>query len=84
MNNRRDRWRAIAREFQIHISPAFAKASAGENLVRRVSAEALAKADNIRFTFQTAKAPLPLFSQGAGSAGLSIPSFHEGNAPSPM
>src|SRR2546421_9151921 len=29
------------------------------------------------------KAPPPLFSQGAGSAGISIPSSHEGNAPSP-
>ena len=38
---------------------------------------------NIRFTFQTAgeqnaKAPPPLFSQGAGCAGISHPLAHEG------
>ena len=31
---------------------------------------------------KTVKAPPPLFSQGAGCAGISIPSAHEGNAPS--
>src|SRR5947209_14230323 len=31
-----------------------------------------------RFTFQTAKAPPPLFSQGAGSAGHFHPLAHEG------
>jgi len=48
---------------------------------------------NIRFTFQTAgeklrstnaKAPPPLFSQGAESAGISIPSLTRGMLPHKM
>ena len=50
---------------------------------RDAVARSCASTSIVRFTFQTATAPPPLFSQGAGSAGLSIPSSTRGNAPSP-